>query len=180
MGVRRTFVALDLSLTSTGCAWLGGVETIHVPLPEGASNTQRAVRLFNLTAEIDERCLDADLVVIEGASYGSKATHAHSTGELHGCVKACLIGREVPFALVPPHNLKMFALGHAGKGATKQAVFAEAIRHGLRTDSFDEADAWWLLQMAYVKYGHGAALPNVPEKHLRALSGVQWPELKPV
>lgn len=172
------FVALDLSLTSTGVATTDGVQTIAVKMPAKASDLERVVRLYELCERIEALLEGATLVVIESPSYGSENSHAHSTGELHGVVKLMAYQLGIPFALVPPHCLRLYAIGKgAGKGATKHAVFEAAIKRSQGSfANFDEADAWWLLQMAYCKYGHPWRI-LMPQAHERGLDGVQWPAL---
>lgn len=180
------FVALDLSLTSTGIADTAGVRSIKVRLPKRASDLQQMRRLHELAEIIDEQTCDASLVIIEGHAFsrggrgGDGAfSHAHSLGELHGVCKVIWLQREIPVAIVPPTSLKKYALGKGGgEGATKQAMLAAAARRcQYPFEDFDQSDAWWLLQMAYAHYGHPWRIV-MPQENDKGLAGVQWPEVE--
>lgn len=168
------FVGLDLSLTSTGVADGETTRCLKVKLPVKATELQRTQRLHTLSVLIDKACRWARLVIIEGPSYGSQATHAHSTGELHGLVKVIMLQRRIPFAVPSPSSLKLYATGKGN--ASKEAVFKEALKRGAEVNNFDEADAWWLLQMAYAQYGHAHRIV-MPAKNTTALEKVQWPQI---
>jgi crossover junction endodeoxyribonuclease RuvC len=163
---------LDLSLTATGIADDDGVATIKVALVAKASDEERIKRLHRLTCLIDRRTRLADLVVIEGHSFNSRNTQAHSLGELHGVVKIILWQRSKPFVLVAPAILKQYA---AGKGnATKEEVLVAAARINPDIRTSDEADAWWLRHMAIAYYKHQ------PSSKLReaVLGRIRWPSLE--
>lgn len=169
-------VALDLSLTATGWAATSGeIGTIKVPLPERASDLQRVRRLHELTCEIDRLCVGAQLVVIEGHSFNSKNTHAHSLGELHGVVKAVLYQREIPFAIVPPAKLKLYACGK-GNASKDQVLMAAARKTSKTFPDHNSTDAWWLLNMALSRYEQPMRIV-MPIRNEEALRGVDWPPL---
>ena len=158
-------VALDLSLTATGVVSANGPSVI-----KGYDQGMR--RLHSIRQRIFQAVADADVVVIEGYSFGS-GMRAHTLGELGGVVRLMLFDNEIPFAVVPPANLKQYACGKGN--ASKDDVFAAAIR---RLDypgrSKDEADALWLYAMAADHYGL-LAKPVVPASHRAALQKVTWP-----
>lgn len=162
-------VAFDLSLTCTGWCDGAGVGTL-VP-PKGYD--RGPARLDWIRAQVIEKADAAQLVVIEGYSFASEASHAHSLGELGGVVKWNLFGRQIPTVIIPPANLKQFATGKGN--AKKQEMFAAAIRQlGYVGSSFDEADARWLWTMAQAHYAFDANLTEVQRK---AMSKVEWPTL---
>lgn len=165
-------VGLDLSLTSTGVCDDEGARRLQVPLPKNATETQRARRLRDLSVLVDRACRDADLVVMEGHSFHSQNTHAHSMGELHGVVKVCLLQRGVPFVIVAPTQLKKFATGRGN--ADKDAVLVAAVNHGAKVNNTDCADAWWLRAMALHHY-RGTASNEVRRN---VLSAIRWPGLR--
>jgi Holliday junction resolvasome RuvABC endonuclease subunit len=173
--VNLHIVALDLSLTSTGVASVDGCSTIRRKLPERASDLQRTQRLHELTCAIDRVCRSADLVVIEGHSFNSRNTHAHSLGELHGVVKVCLLQRGIPFVIVPPSTMKKYATGKGN--APKDLVYGDAIRRGAEISNPDESDAWWLLNMAFAHYQHPHRIV-MPRLNETALKAVDWPRLE--
>lgn len=179
-------VALDPSLTATGVADESGARTLKVPLPTKATDLQRVQRLHKLTCAIDVATKTADVVVIEGYGYGSVRTrddggrpqntsHAHSLGELGGVIKCCLYQRDVDFVIVPPTVMKVFATGRGN--ASKEDVLIAAVKRSVNVRNNNEADAWWLRQMACVYYGHSDRIV-VPTRNEKALLSVKWPQLE--
>lgn len=134
-----------------------------------------AARRALLGGILVERCRGAALVVIEGYAYGIKAGSALVTlGELGGVLRDRLWAAGLHYLEVPPSNLKKYATGKGN--ASKDEVLAAAVhrsRRLLRTN--DEADSWWLLQMALCHYG----LPHtaMPKAHRAALDKVEWPAI---
>lgn len=177
-------VGLDLSLTSTGVydpEHAAGV-TIKVPIAKNASELQRARRLGTITKRVLEVCgltgehyfPRADLVVLEGYAFGAKAQREHM-GELGGLMKVRLMWAGVPFVVVPPSKLKMYATGR-GNASKEEVLLAVARRAGAEITGNDVADAWVLFQMAAAHYSHPFRVV-MPQSHDRALAGVEWPEI---
>lgn len=171
-------VGLDLSLASTGVAQLGNVRAVCIPLEPKATEYQRTRRLHRLVAALHPVIVEADLLVIEEPAFGAEHTHAHALGELAGGVKLICYQRGIRYVLVNQATLKKYALGKGGgKGVTKQAVFSAAVqRSGIGFATTDEADAWWLWQMACAHYGNGYAV-DMPALNRTALAVPKWPEL---
>lgn len=162
--------AFDLSLTSTGAAHGPGDHETTVLPTTGLTGAERLIAIRDAVLAVAGR---ADLVVIEGYAYG-RPEKAHALGELGGVVRVALheAGRTV--VVIPPATLKKYACGTGN--AKKDLVFGAAIhRAGREFATTDEADAWWLLQMASAHYG----LPHVqmPAANRVALDTVDWPEL---
>lgn len=161
-------VAFDLSLTCTG--WCEGPAVGTLVPPKGYDRGE--ARLDWIRARVMEKADSAHLVAVEGYSFSSQASHAHSLGELGGLIRWNLYVRKIPFVVIPPANLKMFATGKGN--AKKQEVFAAAIRSlGYVGSSYDEADARWLWTMAQARHS-SASLTQVQQ---RALSKIEWPAL---
>lgn len=165
-------VALDLSLTSTGVAdwWEPDLITYSIkPRQTGAR------RLTDIRSEIMESAEAANLVLIEGYSYGSVNSQAHSLGELGGVVRVALYEDGIPYLVVSPSEIKKYATGKGN--ASKDAVLQQAVHRSGRTfGSNDEADAWWLLQMALDHYGLPCVL--IPAVNRSVLDKIDWPILK--
>lgn len=166
-------VGLDLSLTATGVAADGAtgwsVRTI-------ASVHKGERRLVVIRDEVLEASHGADLVVIEGYSYGSKYG-AHQAGELGGVVRVALFEAAIPFAVVAPLTLKRYATGRGGGG--KEAVLVQAVkRTNMEFRSNDEADAFWLYAMGREHLGR--PLLAMPAPNRAALAKVPWPDLEAV
>lgn len=163
-------VGLDLSLTSTGVATVTATMTAteRVTPPRGCTGT---ARLRHIRDAVTNRVAGVrpDLVTVEGYSYGSRVTHAHSLGELGGVIRLALTETGVHWVAIPPATLKRYATGRGN--ADKHEMVAAAIRR-LRYDgsSPDEADALWLAHAGHHLLGHG--LVDLPKTHLAALAGI--------
>lgn len=164
-------VALDLSLTRSGFATSEDYSGVLRP-PKGYESGM--LRLGWIREAVLAIAEDADLVVVEGYSYGSKGRAVVNIGELGGVIRLAFHDAGIPYVEVPPPSLKKYATGRGN--ADKDSVLAEAIRR-LDYDGHyhDEADALFLLEMARAHYD----LPctPMPALHRSALDGVQWPEL---
>lgn len=175
--IRRPLViGADLSLKSTGLGsadWTDAVRT---------KNSMRGnPRLAYLMQEIGGFLRSADLVVLEGPSYGHAGQGGHE--ELAGLrimVQHWLWRREIPYAVVSPSSLKLWFAGY-GK-ASKAGMREAAERWYGRTfegpAANDECDAFALATAGYAWLGF--PLTEVPERHTAALAGCQWPEREAV
>ena len=162
-------VGLDLSLTSTGFAVVTGIgrhaETIRRPQYKGTE------RLRSIRDAISERVrgISPNLVVVEGYSFGSRASQSHSLGELGGVVRVELDAIGARWVALPPSTLKKYATGKGS--ANKELMLTEAVRRlGYAGSSNDEADALWLACA-----GHhllGAPVVDVPKVNAGALDGI--------
>lgn len=166
-------VALDLALTTTGWAALNGSPTpaLGVIKPRGRG----VKRLADGLTQVRDLAADAAAVILEGYSYSSRNSQAHSLGELGGVVKLGLHIRGVKLVIVPPSSLKKVATGKGN--ASKELVLVEAVKRlGYQGADNNIADALWLLVMAQIHYGLPGA-PELPKKHLEGMQKVEWPEL---
>ena len=166
-------MGLDLSLTSTGMS-IGGDTSVIAVKSKGAE------RLY----EISVRVLDAavsnsvEIVAVEGYSFASRNSHAHSIGELGGCVRMRLWEKGIPFVEIPPTCRAKFATGkgNASKGEVISAISAQTglVFSGAGAD--DECDAWILEEMLRAKLGNPMA--HWTADKLAALDKVDWSELE--
>lgn len=179
-------LALDLSLTATGIAYTAPrgriLMTTFRPSSTGVERRRDIIRC------IAGACYTADpqLAVIERLPGYGKGDTTIQLAKLHGVVEDWLYVVGIPWCLVDPKVLKVYATGtgagrgEEGKKAVKAAVEA---RYGRTCGSYDEADALAMLGMAADAYHHalpgrdGATAP-VPERCRRALFSVDWPALK--
>ena len=166
-------VGVDLSLTATGIARvrLSGVKTATL------SSKHRGIsRLRDLAYEIRCQCDDADLVVIEGPSYGSVGAGFHERAGLHWLVVDLLSVRDIPYVIVPPSVVKKYATGkgNANKGAMIDAA-TRRYPHIETGGDDNQVDALWLAAMGldYLTDEHA-----VPESHRATLNSVTWPDIK--
>lgn len=167
-------IGLDLSLTAIGVAGDFGTSVLTHKLPTHATEPEKCERLHTLSARVDVITRDADVVVIEGYSFGSQHSHAHSLGELGGLVKVILWRREVPFVIVPPKRMKKYATNNGN--ASKEAVLAAAVRERSEIETTHEADAFWLRHMGLAHYLNDDEI--APKYRKEVLGHIVWPRLE--
>lgn len=163
-------VAFDLGLGTIGVAHHDGTThqiTSRQTGPRRLAELRDAIRICTEEPH-------ADLVAIEGQSYGHNGKgHAELAG-LHAIVKVALWEDLIPYVEIPPANLKTYATGKGN--ASKEAVHDAAIRRlGYAGASRDEADALWLRAATLDHYGQPPV--TVPATHRRALDKITWPQL---
>lgn len=167
-----SLVGLDLSLTSTGISIDGQTSTIN-------TKARGAERLHIISSGIISKCIEQEVycAVIEGYSFASRNSQAHSIGELGGAVRMRLWENKIPFVDVPPTCRAKFATGkgNAGKGEVISAISAKTGIVFLGSGGDDECDAWLLEQMAISHLG--VSNYSWPEVHLSALSKIDWAAL---
>lgn len=159
-------LALDLSLTATGVAAPDGtLETIR-PQTMGDRRLveiRTAVRThLNVGAPT--------LAALEG--YVIRSGAASALGMLHGVIRALLIERGVPYLLVPPATLKVYATGsgQATKADMRMALYQ---RCGIDDPDDNRVDAAWLRLLALDLAGHQEVA--LPKTHRRALQKLALP-----
>lgn len=181
-------VGLDLSLTSTGIATIETgdgrerriVQRVTSKGAKGATLNERQARLHNLRLDICLATADADLVVIEGPSYGSKTGSQHDRSGLWWLVTDWLMnspendGWGKTVVEVTPSGRMKYA---TGKGMiAKDAVLAAVVRRyvGIDVTGNDEADALILAAMGARHLG-APIEASLPQAHLAAMDSVKWP-----
>lgn len=159
-------VGLDLSLTATGVADGGGTRTLSTKL----RGVERLSWFYSQIQDVVEKHATDTIVILEGYSFGSKFSHAHSLGELGGIARVALFRIGVPFAEVPPKVLKKYATGNGNSG--KDEVIAAAIRKfDFAGHSNNEADACILRHIGLAQYSGD----TVTKEHQLLLTKVAWP-----
>lgn len=175
-------IGLDLALGLTGVAGLGWSDYV------AGGNRRGEERLDYLLTRLQSFYRLADLVTIEGPSFGSRHRHDEVIA-LYWLVRRDLWKRGIPFAVIRPSTRVIYVLGngqpcdpetgHRLTGdALKAAVTQATARHfGIEFEGkakYDEADAYIVAAMGLHHLGHPQAA--LPDTHTRALSGVAWPE----
>jgi Holliday junction resolvasome RuvABC endonuclease subunit len=162
-------MGLDLSLTSTGLSV--NEDTFVI-----ASKKKGAARLSEISQAVLDSCLTLDVrcVIIEGYSFASRNSQAHSIGELGGAVRMRLYENNIEYVDVPPTCRAKFATGkgNASKGEVISAVSAKTRKIFSGGGGNDECDAWVLEQMGLTKLGESKW--DWSKEQLSALSKVEW------
>lgn len=165
-------IGLDLSLTCTGVAGEGWTDIVR---PK--AGLRGHPRLAFIVERVTEHIRNADLVVIEGPSFGGGVAHRHEDlAGLRVMVRHACWRRGIPYAVVPPSCRALYATGKGSgsKGAVRDAV---RTRYGVECDGpgrYDQADAYTLLAMGLHHLGWPLAV--VPDTNRRGLDGCQWPD----
>lgn len=143
-------LGIDPSLNSTGFSYRGETGTLTGVINPG--QLRDAARLHynrrRFLQILDK--VEPDLVVYEGYAMGVAKGNVFNIGEMGGVYKVEMFERSIPYLVVPPSNLKLYALGYAGGKSkeTKAAVRASASqRLGVQLPTSDEADAYFLMRM---------------------------------
>ncbi len=166
-------LGLDLSLTSTGYCHNGEAGYI-------STDVFGAERLRKIGREVENIVVDnkIDIVAIEGYSFASRNSQAHSIGELGGVVRVFLLNMDIPYLEIPPTCRAKFATGkgNASKSEVISSISAITgiIWKGGHAD--DMCDAWVLEEMVLAKLGR--AKFKWSEIALTSLSKIDWSPLE--
>lgn len=169
---------IDISLTGTGIATLGGTTRVPTKGRRADSLLERNSRLKHITTRVLEEVGVVDLVCVEGpVGYATPGGSTWDRGGLWWRIVAALLERDFPVAVVSPTARAKYA---TGSGASRKTAVLDAAqrRYGAILESDDEADA--LILRAMGLHWLGQPLAEVPDGHRAALAGVQWPEREAV
>ena len=162
-------LGLDLSMTATGIA-----------LPDGGTLTvatnakHKDARLAVIRDVVTLTLTGVDLVVMEEAPPGLKGPAIKAIHMVHGAVRVALLDMGVPYAVVNPSTLKVYATGKKGADKTAMAMAAYK-RADLEFVDDNQCDAWWLRAMGLDQLG--LAEVTVPQAQRAFLGSVDWPDV---
>lgn len=165
-------IGLDLSLTSTGISINGKTSVV-------STKFRAAERLHIVSSAILDLCLSEKVccAIIEGYSFASRNSQAHSIGELGGVVRMRLWENNIPYIEVPPTCRAKFATGkgNAGKNEVVSSISAKTgiVFSGAGGD--DECDAWLLEQMGLTHLNESKY--QWSEASVSSLSKIDWSPL---
>lgn len=159
---------IDLSLTSTGLCIGGNPLAIR-------SKLRGAERLCEVRDRLIEKLKIAktEIVALEGYSYSSRFSQAHSIGELGGVVKVALMEAGIQVVIIPPTNRAKFATGRGN--ASKDDVIAAvlAVTPIEKQPGLDDlCDAWVLEQM--LRYILGERVLVLTDKQIDAVAVINY------
>lgn len=176
-------VGLDLSLTSTGVATIvtddlrrpeyRGVERITSKGSKTATLIERSDRLNTIVGQVCVLAAGADLVVVEGPSFGqARQGGQHDRAGLWWLVVNALHANNLCVAEVPPATRARYATGKGN--APKDGVLAAVIRRypDIDVTGNDEADA--LILAAMGARSQGCPIDDLPKAHVAAMDAVRW------
>lgn len=162
-------LGVDLSLTSTGISANG--KTGIITTPAKGSERLSIISLAILDAVIEN---SIQLVAIEGYSFASRNSQAHSIGELGGVVRMRLWERNIPYVDIPPTCRAKFATGR-GNAAKTEVMSSVSAKTGLvfsGKGADDMCDAWILEEMCRTRIGISAYTWSAIQ--LSALDKIDW------
>ncbi|QWY84749.1 RuvC-like resolvase [Gordonia phage YungMoney] len=186
-----TVIGLDLSLTSTGIATTAydptdGRHTVELQTitssPTGKTLTDREARLTRLRQAIVGSCRGADLVCVEGPSFGSNNSGTWDRAGLWWLVVTGLARLDVPVAEVPPTTVKKFACDKGNGGKADVAAGITRLWPNEYPHGDDQMDALTLASIALVLSvprvtADTIGMPfRVLERHRQAIAKVVLPE----
>ena len=158
---------LDLSLTSTGFAAIrqGALHGFALA-PRDLTGAARLAWFYDEIGALVRRYA-VEMVALEGYSFGSR-NGREVAGELGGVARLALHHAGVPFMVVPPTSLKMFATGRSN--AEKDSVAKELFkRWSVDLDGNDATDAAGLALMAFQRLHCGLRLTTVQQKAMESI-----------
>jgi crossover junction endodeoxyribonuclease RuvC len=147
-------VGLDLSLTATGMAIYtdGALSLLTLESP----HTGGMERLDWIYSQVRELCRGAELVVVEGLSFGSNMPSAQERAGLWFMVARALWKAGIRRQSVAPTQLKKFVTGKGS--AEKSLVLREVFRRwNIVAEEDNQADAAVLVRIGLVLTGVTAA-----------------------
>lgn len=164
-------LALDLSLTATGIAHPNGNLTTYSP--GGASLGDHRLAMIRDFVRGLVAGHDPTIVAIEGPVTRSHA--ATALGMVHGAVRTLLIDLDLPYLIVTPATLKLYATGKGGGAGTDKASMRMALykRTGVDEPDDNRVDAAWLRLLALDLAGQPEVV--MPQHNRTALDKVDMP-----
>lgn len=168
-------LGLDISLTSTGYS-------INEKTGIIATKTKGPERLSIVNKTVLQLCLDEeiDCVLLEGYSFASRNSQAHSIGELGGCIRMTLWECSIPYIEIPPTSRAKFATGKGNAGKT-EVISSISSKTGMTfsgSGADDECDAWILEQMGLTKLQKSKY--QWTKEQLSALEKIDWSPLEKI
>lgn len=158
-----TVVGIDPSLTGTAVAF--GDDDI-VRIKTGLTGVQRLVTIRD---QVVNHVAGASLVVIEGYSFASRNSQAHSQGELGGVLRVALYELGIEWIEVAPQARAKWATGK-GNAAKDAVVSAVSARLGRTFESNDHVDAWLLRDIGVALTTGRTALGEITKPRAEVLA----------
>jgi Holliday junction resolvasome RuvABC endonuclease subunit len=161
-------LGLDLSIAGTGvCRHNDDHRFLAYTLP--LASKYGDLRLNMIRDHVAAVAPGHDFAVIEDLPRNAMA--AGVTGMVQGAVRPVLLDLGIPYVLVVPSTLKLYATGHgrADKKMMKQTMIEQAKR---RPDTHNAADAFWLWHLGMDHVGQPYC--TIPGERRARLEVVDW------
>lgn len=168
-------IGLDLSLVATGLAQLDPVGIVGLRTIASSNRLRPEDRIVRIEDEVTAAMAGAELVVMEGLSFGSNDPSAQERAALHYIIRIGLHQRKVPFLVVPPSSLKKFT---CGSGAAKKEMMIREVfrRWGVEAADNNQADA---AALAYLGAGYLGQLDDLRKPQIEVLAKLRKTEVPP-
>jgi crossover junction endodeoxyribonuclease RuvC len=167
------YLGIDQSLNATGLCRLHAQGQVEHGETVDPGKRREAARLAYVKSRVAPLLGPAVLfVAFEGYSYNSVG-RVFELGEVGGVLRLLVFEHEVAYVVVPPVSLKKFATGNVS--AEKEDMVAAAKYAGFVTDDDNQADAFFLAQIARC-FHLELAPPN--RAQLEVLHSLRSPKLK--
>lgn len=143
-----SFLGVDQSLNATGICVISddGVVVRTLLTVEHKVGGKTDAKLLGIRRAVISALSEARFAALEGYAYDS-IHRAFDLGEVAGTVKTALFEHEIPYVVVPPVTLKLFATGTTR--ASKEDMIAAAKASGVDPgDDDNRADALFLARVA--------------------------------
>lgn len=161
-----TPIGTDLSLTSTGFSGFGESGVIATKL----TGIERLHEISTKLIEIGSAAPTSPIFIIEGYSFASRNSQAHSIGELGGVVRYRLWQAGMKFVDIPPTCRAKFATGR-GNASKNEVMSSISARTGIvfsGKGADDICDAWILEEIGLHLLGKSRF--SWPASHTDALA----------
>lgn len=137
---------MDQSLNATGICVISDAGAVLTLLTvEHAPGGATDVKLLAIRHAVISALSECRFAALEGYAYDS-IHRAFDLGEVAGTVKCALYEHKVPYVVVPPVTLKLFATGTAH--APKEDMVNAAKEAGVESKDDNQADAFFLARVA--------------------------------
>jgi Holliday junction resolvasome RuvABC endonuclease subunit len=173
-------MGVDPSITRTGIA-LPDTTTFTVSPPRQVTGDDR-LEYFADHIGLAARTCGAELVVMEDAPTRLLGNAGRILLHLQGALRLELQRSRIPYMILSPATLKMFATGSGGAGKDDMAEAAWTLL-GRKFATDDECDAYWLRMAGHMAYGYGdmAATGNLTALRWagkgKKRHEITWPEV---
>lgn len=159
-------VGLDLSLTASGVAiWNDRTLSLLTLESPHAGGIERLDWIYN---QVRELCRNAELVVVEGLSYGSNMPSAQERAGLWFIVARALWKAGIPMQAVAPTQVKKFV---TGKGSAEKSLILREVfrRWNIIAEDDNQADAAVLVRIGLVLAGVAESETDAQREVIKAL-----------